>query len=130
MAVGFAGIETVDASLVDFGYKGGADASFLKLSDDIIRTVVAESVIDFIGACIAVSGADHSQSKSILFGNTGNLIEIYKLRLIGQISGSEVKEEEYRTADALLPGLNECQIIVIIQYGNRIRGSTTISSKS
>ena len=118
MAVGLTGIETVDAALVDFGYEGGADASLKKLTDDIIGTVVAESVIDFTGSGFAVSGAGHSQSKSILFGNTGNLIEIYKLRLIGQISGSEVKEKEYRTADALLPGLNECQIIVIIQYGN------------
>ena len=31
VAVGFAGIETVDAALVDFGYEGGANTSFLKL---------------------------------------------------------------------------------------------------
>lgn len=118
MAVGFAGIETVDAALVDFGYEGGADASLMKLTDDIIGTAVAESVINFTGSGFAVSSPGHSQSKPILFGNTGNLIEIYELRLIGQISGSEVKEKEYWTAYALLPGLNECQIIVIIQYGN------------
>ena len=61
MAVGFTGIETVDAATIDFGYEGGADASFLKLADDIVGSVVAKSMVDFGSSRVAVSSSGYTQ---------------------------------------------------------------------
>lgn len=79
MAVGFSGIETVYTALVYFGYEGSAYASFPKLTDDIIGTVVAEPMVDFASSSLAVSGTGYSQVESVLFHHAGDFIKIYKL---------------------------------------------------
>ena len=79
MAVGFTGVETVDAATIDFGYKGGADTSFLKLADDVICAVVAKPMVDFGGTCVAVGSSRHTKPQAILFGDTDNLIKVDKL---------------------------------------------------
>ena len=46
MTVGFSGIEKVDSATVVFGYEGGAYASVLKLTDDVVCSVVPETGVD------------------------------------------------------------------------------------
>ena len=79
MAVCFAGVEPVDAALVDFGYEGGVNASFLKLTYYIICAVVAESVVDFAGSGPAVSGTGYTDLKTIFLHHAGDFIAFQAL---------------------------------------------------
>jgi hypothetical protein len=96
VAVGGSGREGADAT----GGVGddifGGDAVGGEVFGDVARASKGEFVVDFGGAGAAISGANDVNFQSIFDGNSGNLIEVYELRIVAQVTLAEFKEKENR----------------------------------
>lgn len=109
-----------DASIIMFGYEGRCDTSLFEACDDVVGSVVSETVVDVRCASQGIGCSGDANAETVGLGNSGNLIKIYKLRLICKIGRTELEEEQNGTSNAGFTISDECKILVSLASCCRI----------